>query len=149
LNFDNRYDNVFHIVVNEGFPYRVTFRYTDNLGVPIDLSGYTAKMEVRVGNNNVYSGYDTPDVALVIPHPNSGLSPEDPDFKPGLPEVVNPPSQIQVGSDGKVTIIITGEETKNLMWNRGVYDVALISPSGETTKFLNGFFSITASATKV
>ncbi|MNK27664.1 hypothetical protein D3C87_460260 [compost metagenome] len=119
---------VFHIEVTEETDYEHTFVAKDNFTyLPLDLSGYSAEIQVRVSNNNKYDGYSVPDVALDL---NSQAG------------------DIVLGTDGTITVKIGWQKTKDLVWNRGVYNLVLISPAGGRIQFANGFFSVEASPTK-
>lgn len=112
---------VYHIEIQEGTDYSVTFTYEDpETGLPINLTGFTAALTVR----QKYDGYVNPDVDL--------------SFVPTLG-----------GAAGTVLVTIPGSSTKNLHWTAGVYDVFLTSSTGRVTKLVGGFFVVIPSVTKI
>ena len=79
---------------------------------PVDLTGYTASMQIR-------------------PYPGSGVLLYDASADIALG-----------GTAGTVTLTIPAVNTANFTWWTGVYDLLLIDPSGYVTRLLNGSVSV-------
>jgi len=129
---------VFHLELREGSPYTVTFVVEDDLGLPKDLTGYSARFQARTAMNGNFDGYATPykvmDLSQTLNWCGSGV--------------------ILGGVEGTVTLVIDAFQTDELGWNRGVYDLFLIPPdnNGSISRpelFMQGFVSIISSVTKV
>jgi hypothetical protein len=124
---------VFHMTCDEGSDYSVTFNYNDPItGLPNDLTGYSALMQVRTGMDP-FSSYDN--VNFVLEFVSDSTSSEY-----GL---------ILGGTAGTIQVQIPGTKLVNLTWDAGVYDIYLKSPSGSQMKFVRGFFTVIPAATKV
>lgn len=110
------------MVIERGSTLNIPLTLTDANGAVRNLTGYTAKMQVR-------KDYADPDVLLELTH-LAGLL-----IEPLL---------------GKVTIQRTAAQTAAFSWSRGVYDVELIAatdPPG-TEKLLAGTVIVGPEATK-
>ena len=119
--------HTFHIELTEGMDYSVPFVYQDKVtGLPIPLTGYTADMKVRVGMNGTYDAEQNPDFVL---------------------EFTDTTGIVLGGTAGTVTLNITAAQTTGLNWNRGNYNLVLISPTGQRIPFVGGFFTILGSTT--
>lgn len=122
--------NVFHIVVDEEMDYTRTFvDVNPSTYVQNDLTNYTAELQVRVSDGH-FDSYSDPQIpALDLNTKNGGI--------------------VLGGVLGTITVKITSAQTTNLNWNRGVYNLVLISPTGSRRQFMSGFFSVNAGATKI
>jgi len=121
--------HVFHIELDEGADYSRTFVFEDGeTGLPVDLTDYEARMQIRQG----YNGQSKRDAVL-------SLSSATADHGYGI---------LLGGQDGTVQIVLKGQHTRFLNCNEAVYDLFLIAPSGKRTKFLEGFVTLIPSATK-
>lgn len=119
---------IFHIEIDEESDYVTQFFFKDpTTNLPVPLQGYRADMQVRKGNNGDYAGYDDIQTQLNYTTDNGGI-------------VLNPTS-------GSITLTIPALDTQNLKWNRAVYDMYLIDPTGKRTKFVTGFISVIPSST--
>lgn len=115
--------NVFHIKITEGTDYTQSFLYVDPvLHLPIDLTGYIARLRVKQGNTGGYDGYSNPDVILEIPTAGGSIT--------------------LGGTAGTITLNIPASLTMNPIWINGVYSLDIMSPAGKITQFANGFFTI-------
>lgn len=99
---------VYDFEVEQGIDREQIFIYKDSENVPIDLTGYKARMQLRP---NVLSST----VLLELTTENGG---------------------ILLGSDGKVTLVFTEENTNPLI-RGGVYDIELDS-GDRVTRFMKG-----------
>lgn len=123
--------HVYHVEVESGCDYKRTFLYADcDTGLPIDLTGYTAQMQVRKTYNGAANPYTTLEYS----------SEPDP--------VTNAPGAISFPGPGLVEITIPGADTIDTDWGTGVYDLILTSPQGVKTKLVKGLFTILQSSTR-
>lgn len=95
------------------------FTYTDALGVPINLTGMTAKMQVRP-----YKKSNTNFVSLTTA--NGGI--------------------VLGGTAGTITVIIKTAQTL-LITSDGFYDIELIDADGEVDRFLEGAIKLNPEVT--
>lgn len=121
---------VYHITVDEGSDYAVSFLYADPCThLPVDLTGFSATMQVRP----TYSGYDVTNPVLSFVSDSTSAA-----YRLALG-----------GTAGTITLTVQSLDTVNLTWDYGVYDIFLKSPTGSYQKFVKGFFTVIPSATKV
>lgn len=123
--------SVFHMEIPEGTDYQATFTYEDDLGFPIDLTGYTVDLKVRAFMEG-FSGYD-------IPLPKLALS---------TTIDINGSGVILWGTAGTITVQISNVSTQQLDWSRAVYDINLIDPTGKVVPFISGYMLIVARSSK-
>ena len=113
------------IKIEQGATFILPVYYKDNEGEPIDLTGYTAKMQIRQTKNSE-------DPALVeLTTENDGI--------------------VITAEEGLVTIFISSEITSALsVLTNGVYDFFLFAPesSGLVYKDLQGKVTVEGRATK-
>lgn len=98
---------VHNITIDQGAVYNLNLVYKDALGVPINLTGYKARMQIK----KRFSGD-----ALV------SLTSDDGDIVLG-------------GALGSINAKITAEISGGLTIKQGVYDLELVPPSGEDDAF--------------
>lgn len=79
---------------------------------PVDLTGYTARMQVRDCQNGV--------VALDLTTENAGLVLGD--------------------ATGTITFFVSDTDTENVTFDRCLYDLELVEPGGDVVPFLAGTF---------
>lgn len=115
------YDFTGDYELNQGSALSVPLLYTDPSGLIIDITGYTARMQVRVSPSSST-------VLLELTTENGGF-------------VVDGPA-------GKLTMVITEAIAETLTWRRGVYDIELIPPSGEAFRFLQGEIEVSPEVTR-
>ncbi|MCY1167578.1 hypothetical protein D9M73_75460 [compost metagenome] len=107
--------------LNQGSAISVPFLYTDPAGAIVDLTGYTARMQVRAGIGSAV-------VLLELTTENGGL-------------VID-------GAAGKLTMVITEALAEGFTWRRGVYDIELVPASGEGFRFVQGEIEISPEVTR-
>jgi hypothetical protein len=117
---------VFNIELEAESDLTLTFVYNDSItGLPVDLTGYKAEMQVR----QKYDGYDNQNISLEFnTNVNGGIT--------------------LGGTAGTVTLAIPSSATSQYTWTDGVYDLFLVSNTGVRTKFLKGFFTIIQNVTR-
>jgi hypothetical protein len=115
----------FNIEIEEEADESFRFNYAnDSTGLPMDLTGYRAEMQVRTG----YSGNRNQEPAIIFTsEPGGGI--------------------VLGGTSGSVDLYISYEDTKDLWWTQAAYTLFLISPKGARNPLVKGFFTINRSAT--
>lgn len=125
--FDNEsplgvYDMVGRNAIPQGADWDVPLRYLEN-NTPVDLSTYTARMQVR-------EDYDKP-IILELSTTSGTI-------------IVGDGS----GGTANVTLKFKSGTTSALSKYSGIYDLELLSPSGLVLKFIEGKFSLRREVTK-
>lgn len=89
-------------------------------GTPIDITGYTAKMQIRpcFGSDDIYEELSTANGKITI-----------------------------VGADGKILLELTNAVTTAYTWVNGVYDLELTSTVSKITRLIEGKVTITKNLT--
>lgn len=98
------------LVVEQGVTYEKDLLWQDEFGVAIDLTGYTARMQIRhkVESQSVLvSLLDTAGIALG-------------------------------GAAGTIGIEISSDVTDVIQHRDGVYDLELVAPDGKVTRLIEG-----------
>jgi len=107
--------------IEQGATFVRTITWKNSAGILVDLTGYTARMQVR-------STVAAPDVLLELTNANSRL---------GLG-----------GAAGTVAIRLSAAETALISWRKGVYDLELVAPSGTVTRLLTGAVTVSFEVTR-
>ncbi|MCY1167378.1 hypothetical protein D9M73_73390 [compost metagenome] len=85
--------------------------WQDPAGAAIDLTGYTARMQVR-------QSIAAAEALLELTTENGGIA-------------ITP-------ATGTITLTQTATQTAAYTWKRGVYDLEIVSPSGVVTRLIQG-----------
>jgi hypothetical protein len=107
--------------IDQGADYYVNFQYKDSAGVAINLTGYTAAMQLRF----------TPESAtavLSLSSPSNGIT--------------------ITGATGLVAVRITAAQTTTLSPIIYAYDLELTSGAGIVTRLVQGNFTVSAEVTR-
>lgn len=107
--------------IEQGATFTRAFRWLDATGNVVDLTGFTARMQVRA---NVAS----PDVLLELTTANDRL-------------VIEP-------TLGRVSISLDATTTAAITWRKGVYDLELVSGAGEVTRLVAGQITVSREVTR-
>lgn len=115
---------VINIELEEKIPYTLSLTYRDETtNLPVDLTGYTANVQIRGGFGSPYVlselGVGT---GITL---GGSLGTIDVTFPASISDLSAQPSG----------------------WDRGVYDLVVINPSGKRIKLTKGFVTISRSAT--
>lgn len=112
---------VYNITVEQGATFTLNLVYKDNNATPINLTGYTARMQIRRNYNAV-----TP-----------------------LATFTTENGRITLGTTNGA-VAVTGEAalTASLTGRVAVYDLELIAPSGVVTRLIRGSVTIIPEVTK-
>lgn len=117
----------YNIEIDAESDYSVKFDYVEeSTGLPYDLTGYRAEVQVRQGT----TGANEPTILLWY-------------FSNSIA------NGITLGTDGVVTLTIPYTATWNAVWFEGIYDLVLIKPSGSRLKLAKGFFLINPTITRI
>lgn len=95
--------------------------WKDSSGTPINLTGYTAKMQVR-------QSVSSPDVLLELSTTNGKIQ-------------ITP-------ATGTVTLVFDATTTAAITWKRGKYDLELTSTGGTVTRLLEGQIAVSQEVTR-
>ncbi len=106
--------------VDQNTTFTFTVEYKDNSGDPIDITGASAKMQVRdtKGGSKLAFSLTSPAGGITIDGPN-----------------------------GKLTIKITPTQTNKLFYPKSSYDIMLTDSNLNKTKLLEGFMTLSRSVT--
>lgn len=109
-----------NLSVPQGTTYRhkIEYRYPD--GSPVDLTGFTARMQIR----------ETVDSAVVL---------WEADF--GSDIVID-------GKNGDVFLKIPAVDTETWGWSMAMFDLEIISQTGEVTRIMEGRVRVTPEVTR-
>ncbi len=110
------------IIIEQGSVFTLNLVYKDSTGTPINLTGYSARMQVR----QKYAS-TTPLISLTSP------------------------SDITLGGAlGTIVAKISASVTKDLTIKQGVYDLELVPPSGAADAFrlVEGAVTVTPEVTR-
>lgn len=111
-----------NLVLEQGTTFKHTFYWRDADGVtPIDLTGYTARMQIR-------SSYDATSFLLELTTENGRIS-------------ITP-------STGRIDLTVTAADTASVTWDRGVYDLELIDGFEEVTRLVQGRVNVSKEVTR-
>ena len=117
----------FHIEIDEEGDYATQFTYLNySTGLPVDLTGWRADLQVRIN----YNGESDGTVSLTYTSDTGG----------GI---------VLGGTTGTIDVYIPYTDTTGLSWTRAVYNLFLYSPTGMRKKYAKGFFTIIPSANKI
>lgn len=109
------------ICIEKGATFKLNLTWKDENETVYNLTGYTARMQIR----------ETVDSASFII------------------ELTNANNRIALGGAlGTITLTITATDTMTITQNSGVYDLEIVSASGEVTRLLEGNVSITNEVTR-
>lgn len=110
-----------NLELDKGSTWKHTFKLNQGKSsVPMDLTGYTAKMQIRKSATSptVLFELSTLNGRLIIEHP------------------------------GVLKILVTDEDTGDMTFNSAVYDLEITSADGETTRIVQGTITATQQVTR-
>lgn len=111
---------VYDIIIEQGATFIMNATWKDSTGAVINLTGYSARMQIRSDYNS--------DEALVSLTDSSGIT--------------------LGGAAGTIAIQIADTVTQTLTSQKAVYDLELISSGGIVTRLLQGDATISREVTK-
>lgn len=111
----------YDIYIEQGATYNQPLVWNDSNGSPVNLTGYTARMQIRKTISSV-----DPIITLTTENGRITLG----------------------GSNGTITLLISAADTALLSVCSGVYDLEVISQTGIVTRLLQGGVSIDKEVTR-
>lgn len=109
------------LTIYQGATFRKRLRWSTSGGAPIDLTGCTARMQVR-------SDVESPDVLLELTTENSGIT--------------------LGGTAGTIDLLVSDEDTTAIAWESGVWDLEIVHPDGTVTRLAEGSVSVSPEVTR-
>ena len=109
----------FEVDQNATFTFEVEYTEEDEV-TPIDLTGATAKMQVR----DTKGGSK---LAFTLTSPSGGITID--------------------GPNGKLTIKITPTQTNKMFYPKSAYDIMVVDSNSNKVKLLEGFMTLSRSVT--
>ena len=106
--------------VDQNATFSFIVEYKDNNGLPINLTGATAKMQARDQKGGTK-------LAFSLTSPDGGI-------------VIDP-------TNGRLTIKITPTQTNKLFYPKSSYDVMVIDSNSNKIKLLEGYITLSRSVT--
>jgi hypothetical protein len=113
--------STYNITIDQGATYTLALNYKDSAGTAINLTGYTAAMQLR-------STYASTEAALSLSSPSNGI--------------------VITGATGLISITITDTQTSALSANAFVYDLEITSASNVKTRLIQGNATIIPEVTR-
>lgn len=111
----------YNFTINKGATFSRVVTWKEADGDPIDLTGYTARMQVRE-----YASAADPVIDLTTTNGGIALG----------------------GTAGTITLSISSTDTSNVGVDGGVYDLELVSAGGVVTRLLQGFIEFSDEVTR-
>ena len=113
---------IYNATIDQGATWSATVLYKDSTGAAINLTGFTAAMQVR-------QQYSSETADLTLTTSNGGIT--------------------ITGATGTVLITMTAAQTRDLEEGYYVYDVELTSPSALVTRLIQGQLTVAPEVTRV
>lgn len=110
-----------NLLIDQGADWFVNFTYQDSTGVAINLTGYTAAMQLRSEPTDLTA-------ALSLSSPSSGIT--------------------ITGATGLVAIHATATQTGNIGAGVYYYDLEITSPTSVVTRLVQGQVTVSAQVTR-
>ena len=107
--------------IYQGATFRKRLKWTAPSGTPVDLTGCTARMQVR-------SEVASPDALLELTTVNGGI--------------------VLGGALGTIDLYVSDEDTGAIAWDGGVWDLEIVHPGGEVTRLAQGSVSVSPEVTR-
>jgi len=100
--------------IYKGATLDITFTWKDSAGNPVDLTGYTARLQVR----------ESVDAVAILLELTTTL--------------VAGSGIVLGGAAGTIQLVAPATSTDDYTWDEGVYDLELVSGTGVVTRLLQG-----------
>jgi len=122
------------LTIEQGSTTDLLLEWKDSNGEPVDLSGYTARMQIRP---SVDSSTKYLDITSATASDGTGLNltPQSGSFT--LPR-----------TSGSIGLFISAASSSNLNFTEGVYDIELQSNGGIVTRLLEGLVKLSKEVTR-
>ena len=113
---------IYNATIDQGATWTLQVVYKNDAGTPINLTGYTAALQVR------QNYYDTT-ALLTLTSPSGGI--------------------VITGATGTIDITMTAVQTGSLDEGFYVYDLEITSSGGIVTRLIQGQFTVSPEVTRV
>lgn len=111
----------YNFTLEQGTTFRRDFIYKDANGAIVNLTGYSARMQIRQFK-------ESEDKLIEATSANGKLA--------------------IVGAQGKVSLTLSPADTNNVKFSQGVYDLEIESSGGEVTRLLQGVVTFDKQVTR-
>jgi hypothetical protein len=111
----------FDLKIEQGATFRRVFTWRDSNGALVNLTGYTARMQIRRRKSST-------DVEHSATTSNGGIA--------------------LGGALGTVTVTIPANVTEDFAFNSGVYDLELVASDNVVTRFVEGAVEVSKEVTR-
>lgn len=111
----------YDIIVEQGATFTLAMTWKDSAGSAVNLTGYTARMQVR-------PAADSTGTLLTLTTENGRIA--------------------LGGAAGTITLTVAASDTAALTAGTGVYDIELVSGGGVVTRLLQGSVTISREVTR-
>lgn len=112
----------YNILIEQGATFQLHIVYKDSNDAPVNLTGYTARMQVR-------QKYSDATALLTLTTANGAIT--------------------LGGALGTIDVVAAADLTDEITARCGVYDLELQSPSGVVTRLIEGAVTISPEVTKI
>tara|TARA_R110000782_G_scaffold168479_1_gene260523 strand:+ start:58 stop:432 length:375 start_codon:yes stop_codon:yes gene_type:complete len=119
----------YSFTIEQGTTFTRVFKYKDENGAPVDLTGYDVRMQIR-------SSYDS----AVLASLTSGSG----DFVVSVP----PDAAEGVTDKNQIKLTISANNTAAYTFDQALYDIELESGTGVVTRLLQGKIKLSREVTK-
>lgn len=113
-----------NLKINQGATFRYKFLWRDVRGWPVNLTGYTARMQIRATVASTA-------ILATLTTENGGIALD--------------------AMNGTVSLYISDAATSGFAWASGVYDIELIAPvsqQSDVTRLVSGNVTVTPEVTR-
>jgi hypothetical protein len=112
---------VYDITIEQGATFRLSLVWKDSSNVPVNLTGYTARMQVR-------RSYTDTVIQLAMTTESGSIT--------------------LGGSAGTINVVSAATATKDIAARAGVYDLELMSSNGVVTRLVEGKVTVKPEVTR-
>ena len=109
------------LTIYQGATYRRRLRWSDAARQPIDLTGCTARMQVR-------EDVESPTVLLSLTTENGRT--------------------VRGGAVGTIDLTIAAFDTAAIKWTAGAWDLEIVHPGGDVTRLAQGSVAVSPEVTR-
>jgi hypothetical protein len=113
--------STYNLLIEQGATFTLSLVWRDSEGDAVDLTGYSARMQVR-------PSVTSEDVLLTLDSDGNGIT--------------------LGGNTGAVAVLATAAQTELIAAKRGVYDLELEAADGTVTRLLQGAVTISPEVTR-
>lgn len=114
---------IYDILCEQGATFTRELTWKQENGTPVNLTGYTARMQVRraVSDSTAVVTLTTENGGITMPSPRAS---------------------------GKIVLLLSATATAGLPVIKGVYDLEVVAPNSTVTRLLQGKFAVSAEVTR-